>query len=113
MSGGTSPIDHERDRSRPNLDTLEGPNHNDDNSLKDHADTIVLELEPTLRTYCLISILSKEKPLEGVDRKKIPETLLAEIRYLNEPNNITERQTGWKRKKTGKWWIYGGYVLLR
>ena len=66
----------------------------DDTKLQDHADTILLELEPTLRTYCLISLLSKEKPLDGSNLKKIPETVLREIRNLSEPNNITERQTG-------------------
>ena len=42
----------------------------DDTKLQDHADTILLELEPTLRTYCLISLLSKEKPLDGSNLKK-------------------------------------------
>lgn len=93
VSGGTSPIDHPKDMDQMGL---EGPiTSEDDNSLQDHADTILLELEPTLRTYCLISILSKDKPLDGRDRSKIPETLLREIRNLTEPNNITERQTGW------------------
>jgi len=92
VSGGTSPVEHPMDMDPMGMD---GPiKQEDDSSLQDHADTILLELEPTLHTYCLISLLSKDKPLEGKDPAKIPESILREIRNLTEPNNITERHMG-------------------
>ena len=48
------------------------------------------EMEPSLRTLCLIALLAKEKTLEGSDLEKIPDSILREIRNLSEPNDISK-----------------------
>ena len=66
---------------------------------------LLKEMEPSLRTLCLIALLAKEKTLEGSDLEKIPDSILREIRNLSEPNDISkpdnfpERHMGWANSK--------------
>lgn len=87
ISGGTSPI---TDDLSSQYDLVQ---KDETEQLQDHDQTIVVELEPTLNTICIVNILSN---CDNLDLSILPEILRSQIYNLSEPNSIAinDRQNG-------------------
>lgn len=85
ISGGTSPVLDDLD-SDYDIVTKE-------ENLQDHDQTIIVELEPTLNTICVVNILNNPG---SWDLSILPEVLRKQIENLSEPNQLStgERQNG-------------------
>ncbi|CAG5099072.1 Oidioi.mRNA.OKI2018_I69.XSR.g16225.t1.cds [Oikopleura dioica] len=97
ISGGTAPVE---DRSRWLSDPVES--EDEEIALKDLAETVLLDFDPTLKTFCLMEVMKNLAMLNSLDAPQLPKTLINELSDLTEDNEISCKRTNGERPRKKK-----------
>lgn len=87
ISGGTAPVE---DRNKWMADESEDES---DIALKDLAETVLLDFDPSLKTLCMMEAIQNISLVSSPSAPRLPRTLINELNDLTEDNEISCKRT--------------------